>query len=237
MSSYNFTKTIGILDAFVKYLTDNKAPYYTSFNYSKPNLTINTSQALLNTELFTLTSLVTNYTDPAYFLTFANTISMPLLSPYTNDASLLPSSIVGGINSKILQTFIFTNQNTTDQFLDGIKTVFEFTTPNVQNFINNTTGNITFQVYDNTRNYVILSQNIDISNVLTHWNTLASTGSTIASTCFQSGYFNGLMPQTTNYDCIWQLRMNTSDEVNNNSNYYVRINGLQYLFYNKEVPL
>lgn len=38
----------------------------------------------------------------------------------------------------------------------------------------------------------------------------------------------GLMDKTTDYDCIYQFRIKPS-----NPDFYVRMNGLQWIFYNK----
>ena len=228
MSSYDIPNIrVSILDALDNYLKVNNAPLYTSGGFSGTTVTVNTSAALTVDQLTTMTNLVKAYIEPAYYLTFSRTESTALHSHYTNESDLI--SATNG--NKIIQTLIFTNRNTINgEVLDCAKTVLEFNTPNVQNFLNSTSGSVAFCIYDITRNYPISTQTIDISNIATQWHTLALTGSTIGNTVFQSTLCSNLLNKSTTYDCIWQYQLSTSSP-----SFNCRMNGLQYIFSNQEL--
>lgn len=185
-------------------------------------ITVQVSRDLTETELSELTTLIGEYVDPEYFLVFDHTENFALHSHYTNDTDIIYFN-----DKSIMQTFIFSNRNAYDSALDSCKTIVEYTCPNVQNYLNITSGNINIEIYDITRNISISNKTIDISNIATQWNTLAQTGSTSASTIFTSTTFDGLLNKTTGYDCIWQLLGSPSHP----ENFTFRLNGLQYLYY------
>ena len=228
MSTYDFQNIrISILDAFNNYMKTNNAPLFVGAGFSGTTVTVSTSAALTAAQLTTMTTLVNGYVEPAYYLNFSRTESTALHSHYTCETDLIQDT--GG--NKIVQTLIFTNRNTPNgEVLDCLKTVIEYNTPNVQNFLNTTSGSATFQIYDITRNYLISNQTIDISNIATQWNTLALTGSTQGNTVYQTNVCAGLLGKSTTYDCVWQYKMNTSSPLFN-----VRMNGLQYIFSNQEM--
>lgn len=226
MSEYAFVKNLTLFNAFEKYMTTNDAPLFNGFEITGNNLIIKTSDILSEEQINTLTNLVIDYVEPPYDLNFDHTESLALYSLYTNDANLVQVN-----DRSIVQTLIFTNRNNegSGNVLDCVKTVLEYNTPNVQNFLNVTTGSIEFEIYDITRNYQILLDTIDISSIVSDWNALAETGSTSGNnTVFKSHMCCGLMDKTTDYDCIYQFRIKTS-----NPDFYVRMNGLQWIFYNK----
>ena len=227
MSSYDFQNIrVSILDALDNYLKTNDAPLYVNINVSGTTVTVNTSDTLTSEQLTTLTNLVNSYLEPPYYLTFARTESNALHSHYTNDSDLVEATN----GSKIVQTMIFTNRNTLNgEVLDCAKTILEFSTSNIQDFINTTTGSTELSIYDITRDYLISTQTIDISNIATQWNALAQAGITTGNTVFQSTVCPGLLNKTTNYDCIWQFRLTSSPFFN------VRMNGLQYIFFNQQL--
>ena len=228
MSSYDFQNIrVSILDAIDNYLKTNDAPLYVNCGLTEPTLTVNTSAALTADQLTTLTNLVNTYIEPPYYLTFARTESTTLHSHYTNDPDLIEATN----GNKIVQTMIFSNRNTPNgEVLDCSKTILEFCSPNVHDFINTTTGSVQFEIYDITRNFQISQQTIDIFNIATQWNTLAQTGLTTSNTVFQTTVCPGLLNKSTNYDCIWQFRLSTS-----NPTFTCRMNGLQYIFSNQQL--
>jgi hypothetical protein len=225
MSSYNFTKEISILLAFDNYMKYNNSPLYDGSNLSGFNLNVLTTSELNSEQIVIMNQLVNEYIEAPYYLDLTRTESTTLHSHYTSDSDLVQSN-----NKSVVQTLIFNNINEdSGDLLNCVKTVLEYNTPNLQNFINITSGSIDFEIYDITRDYLIFSDTIDISSITNNWNTLAQTGSTSGNnTVYKSFMCTGLLDKTTDYDCIWQFRMATSSP-----NFNARMNGLQYLFYNK----
>lgn len=224
MSTYTFTKNISLLTAFQKYMKSSNAPLFNGCEFTGDQLTLQTTGVLSEEQLNTITSLVTDYVEPAYDLNLSKTESIALHSHYINEPNLVT------INGRsIVQTIIFSNRNNEDNVLDSMKTVFEYNAPNLQSFLNVTSGSVQFEIFDISRNYQVCLQTLDISQILSDWNTLAQTGATGGNTIYKSFMCDGLMNQTTNYDCIYQFRMSTS-----NPDLNLRMNGLQWLFYQKD---
>ena len=223
MSTYTFTKNISLLTAFQKYMKANNAPLFNGCELTGDQLTLQTTGPLSEGQLSTITSLVTDYVEPAYDLNLSNTESIALHSHYTSDPDLVV------INDRsVVQTIIFPTRNNegTNVVLDSMKTVFEYNAPNLQSFLNVTSGSVQFEIFDISRNYQVCLQTVDISQIVSDWNTLAQTGTTGGNTVYKSFMCDGLMNQSTNYDCIYQFRMSTS-----HPDFNLRMNGLQWLFY------
>jgi hypothetical protein len=223
------TKPIYLPDAFSVYMTTN-FPSFTGYSLNGTVMTINTRDTLTDAQLATLNTLLNDYVDPPSYMNFSNSVSFPLHSNFTSESDL--TEIDGFL---VLQTFIYQNpvQSLDPSIvLDGLKTVIEYNTPNVQNYVNSTSGSVTVQLYDITRNVQIASSQVDIGteSIATEWNALAQTGSTAGNTVYKSHQFSGLMNRSTGYDCVWQLRATTSEP-----HFNVRFNGLQYLYYQHEV--
>jgi len=189
-------------------------------------LTVYSDIPLTEPQLAALTILMNAYVDPAVFLVFDHVDTFPLHSEFTNDTE---NSISNG--NVVLQTFIFSSINISNNVvLDSLKTVVEYKCPNVQNFLNITSGNSLqtgISIKDITRNVLIASQNININDIVTVWNNLANTGVTGGNTQYKSIQYTGLMNKNPGYDCIWQLY--TPYPVD--PNFVFRCHGLQYLYY------
>jgi hypothetical protein len=185
-------------------------------------LVVSMKSELTQLQLSNLTTLITNYTDPAFYLTLDHTTSLSLHSHFTTDTD---NVIIDG--NDILQTLIYTANIDSNIVLDSCKTIVELYCPNVRNYLNKTTGSINVEIYDITRNWSIASQTIQLNNIAVQWNALAQSGSTIGNTVYQSTQFTGLMNKNPDYDTIFQLRGTTSD-----SDFTFRLNGLQYIYYN-----
>ena len=176
-------------------------------------------------ELDTLTTLVNNYTDPDKYLTYSRTVTDPLVS--------LPNTCEFNMdNCRILNTLIFSNQSTEGECLDSLKTVFCYYCPNVQNFINVTSANMTFNIHDLTRDYNIVNETIDITDIATNWHNMALTGSTTANCVYKSGFFGDLHSKSCDYDCIYQF----SRQISHPELFESCMNGIQWIFYNIETP-
>lgn len=232
MSSYPYIFSnivcgkVSACDAYVR----NNINWVSHFQgISTVPLTVYSDIPLTEPQLAALTILMNAYVDPAVFLVFDHVETFPLQSEFTNDAD---NSIFNG--NLILQTFIFSSNNIANNVvLDSLKTVVEYKCPNVQNFLNITSGNslqTNISIKDITRNVLIASQNINIDDIVTVWNNLANTGVTGGNTQYKSIQYTGLMNKSPGYDCIWQLY--TPHPVD--PNFTFRCHGLQYLFYSIE---
>lgn len=224
MSVYTYTKTIAKPLAFEAYLKKNIdwVDAYQGFSQSGEQIYIQSSYALSDDQVAQLDTLVADYVDPPYWLVFDHTVTMPMMSPYTGDPQ---NTIVN--EQDVLQTFIFTNQNTPTLVLDAIKTVVEYNTDNVGNFIDVSNAFVTFNISDCTRMVDIANTVVPLGAINDDWTQQALNGNTNQSIMFKSTMFDGLMNKPPNYDCIWQIRCEPS-----HSNFFrCRINSLQYLFY------
>ncbi len=189
-------------------------------------ITVPTSEELTTEEQEQLNNIINDYVDPPYYLQLTRTNSVPLYSEFTNKSG---QNVVNG--NTVMQTYIFNGNaaNENSEYIDCIKTIFEYRVDNVQNFANTTAGSIYFEIYDITRNQLILSRDINLGSIATEWNALAQTGSTEGSTMYRSEQFYGLMNMSPGYDCIWQMRGNVDPP----DAFDFKINSYQELYYNK----
>lgn len=188
-------------------------------------LTVLSSIELTENQLTELTTILNAYVDPNVYLAFDHVETLTLNSKFNNDSDNI---IID--NKNVIQTFIYSTQNiSAPTVLDGLKTIVEYHCPNVQNYLNTTSGNISIEIYDLSRNISIANKTVDLNEIAISWNNLAQTGSTEGSTVYRSILFTGLMNKSPNYDVALQLRGSTSD-----SNCEFRCNSLQYLYYNVE---
>lgn len=226
-TSYTFTKIVNKSDAFEAYIRTKISwvDVYNGFSTYTDNIVIYVQRELTEQEIADLTIYVNEYIDPEFYLVFDRTDSMALHSDYSND----PSNVV--INNKdVLQTFIFTNRNSPETVLDGMKTIVEYNIPNVQNFVDvlDEDAFINLEIYDITRDITITNQNIPLNEIAAKWRQMAQNNSTDSDVVYRSAMFTGLMNKTPDHDCVWQIR----GYVQPPEKFAYRINGLQYLFYN-----
>ena len=236
MSTYNFPDLVcgklGACDAFILKNIDWVDNYQ---GLSSDPITVNTTEPLTDTQLSGLTALLATYTDPAYWLVLDHTNNQPLHSHFLSDC-------IGIEDCGIMQTFIMEGTQPNQPIvMDSIKTILEFSCLNVQNFLNTTSGNISVEIFDITRNTSIATESIDIGSagIATQWNTLAQTGITTGSILYKSLQFTGLMNKNPNYDTVWQLRGAINGVIGDsitgfNIPFDFRCNTLQQLFYNVE---
>lgn len=224
MSSYSFPDIIcgkaGACDQYIRKHID----WVSNFQgITTGPLTIYSDIPLTEIQLTDLTTLLNAYIDPEIYLSFDHVETLTLNSKFNND---LDNIIIN--NKNVIQTFIYSTQNiSTPTVLDGLKTVVEYHCPNVQNYVNTTSGNISIEIYDISRNISIASKTVDLNEIATKWNNLAQNGSTEESTIYRTILFTGLMNKSPNYDVVLQLRGSTSD-----SNCEFKCNSLQYIYYN-----
>lgn len=223
MSSYNFPNiVVNKAGAFDDYIRSN-ASFASLYNgCSTGPLIVFTTTALSQLQFNELTTLVNAYTDPAVYYQLNNKQSSFLHSHYTNDVDNITDISSGNF---ILQTFIFSPDSNTSDILNSAKTVIEYTCFNPSTF-HVTSGNINLELYDITRNYQILMNTIDCSDILTQFSQMTSI--TKPTSLFKTTQLFGLNSQFPNYDVVLQLRAN---QTMNLSDMAIRYNGLQYLFY------
>lgn len=187
-----------------------------------PELHLIVSRALTDNELASLTTFMDAYVDPVAFLEFDHTETIALHSHFTTDFD----NVIADNGQKILQTLIFGYRNENSTVLDACKTVIEYLAPDVTKAP--TSASVVLDIYDITRNVLITTQTIDISDVCAEWQAMVSTGATGPRTIYRTTMFTGLMNKNPGYDCIWQIRGSVSDE----TKFTFRISGLQNIIYN-----
>jgi hypothetical protein len=220
MPSYQFTKTVNKAEAFNIYLQEN-FPVNLVVNIEGTNVTCVSVDALTSEQETLLTTLITDYVDPEVFLQFSHTESLSGVSEKSNQQT-----------PRDVQAYIFpSTTNITDgTVLDALKTIVKVQCYNVETLLNTpalTTGSVTINVHDDTRNMDIGSETVNFDDVVSGWHTAATNGLTGEVVANKTVMFTGLINSSTNYDCIWSFRISTTD-----SRFYGRLNGLQQLFYN-----
>lgn len=223
MPNYTFeTITVNKIGACDEYIRAN-VDWVSIFDGLTSNpLVVHTLESLTELQLTNLTTLLGSYVDPNIYLVVDHTSTLTLHSHFTNDSI---NVIID--NKEVIQTLIFPVKTSDTYVLDTAKTVIEYNCPNPQAFLNTTSGNITLDIFDITRNCCVSSRTVNLNEIATSWNTLAQSGSTVGNTVYRSLMFSGLMNTTPNHDVIFQFRGATS-----NSDFSFRMNGLQYIYYN-----
>lgn len=223
MYQYIFTKAITKFNAFVKYISDNLI-LHTGMSLQGDTLSIEFTEALSTEALDNLTTIIANYEDPIFFLTFSHTETYPMFSSRTTTE--LPSVIVD--DKKVLQTFIFSNKDAENTILNSLKTVIEYTCPLVENFTG-ISGIANFEIYDIDRNVSISNLDIPLNEISTEWETMRANGFTGPNTIYRSVFITDLRSSVADYDCKWQFRGKTNSTLFN-----FKLNSLQYIFYTVE---
>jgi len=225
MSNYSFNVTVNKPVAFEAYLSQNFTGIPYSDSIEDGTVIITTQTPLTDDQLASLTTIVDAYVDPAVYLELAHTESMIGVSQSNGGTGL------ADVASFIYESVFDSNGNSIDTYgdgsvLDAFKSILKITTTDVSQFSDMSTGSINIELWDTTRNMSINSMTVDISSIITAWQTLAQGGQTGPVTAYQSFMMFGLMNYGTNYDCIWIFRLSVSNTAIN-----VRLNGLQKLFY------
>jgi len=225
MSNYSFNITVNKPPAFEAYLAQNFTAVPYSDSIEQGTVIITTQTALTDAQLASLTTIVNAYVDPAVFFELARTESTIGVSE---------SNMTTGLND--VHSFIFEavydqqgNSILSDgTVLDSLKTIIKLTTADVSTCTDLSSGTVTVELYDHCRHLTIYTQTIDITSILTSWQTLANNGQTGLVTAYKSIQIFGLSQYGTSFDCIWIFRIAVSD-----IRIKARLNGLQKLFYNK----
>lgn len=165
-----------------------------------------------------------SYTEPPYYLTLARTQEF-----------LLNTAKISSSSPQILQTFIMSPESNSNQVMADMKAIIELnlTTTTLLNTLNlainslNNNESVILQIYCTTRNNMIKNMTIDISDTVSTWKTNQSSDKRI----WKSVQIYGLKELNPTYDCIWQLKLATS-----NPCITAGISSLQKLIYNVETP-
>jgi len=216
MPDYTFNKTVTKTFALDAYLVAN-FPIAVTISVSGDILTVTTVDALSQTDLDTLTALITAYTDPEVFLQLDRTESMSGVSEECHTTTLMD-----------VQSIIFpSNTNAQDgTILNALKSVLKISGSEAD-FSNLGTGSVTVTLYDFTRQTLIDSIVVDVSETIAAWQAFdLGNSSNPKDPAYKSFMFEGLHALSTNYDCIWTFRVAVSD-----ARIYARLNGMQKLFY------
>lgn len=213
---YTFTKSITFLQDFDAYLMSS-FDKYDGATTNNTDVYIDTTMDLTGGELTTLGTLVDDYTNPDSILELYSTISSNIYSNFTKTPGIVDK----------FDSILLTHQPDTDLTIDNIKTVFEYNCPNVSLYSSSSIGNINFNIQDTTSDVSVLSENISVNDITSQWNTLAQTGSTIASTLFKIVSFSDLNYSAHNTDSTWDITGN----VPSTQPFDYRVNGLIYSYY------
>jgi hypothetical protein len=215
--SYTYVTAIKIVPAFVKYLQENFSSHYVGILANQDDTSITVDLELSETDLTELTTLVNNYIDPSIFYQLNKVDNFPMMSNYTSSTTLLP---VGSI--------IYSNTNSSNMVMNQIKLVIAMQCLNTATFTNTSTGNVTFELIDKTRNVVIVPETvIDVSSILINWSAETSANTT--------GYPNGYLTKVIqlydfanafpNHDIILQFNLSSCE-----SDVSVAVECIQFLW-------
>jgi len=218
--NHTFITTYNKPNAFKAYIMENLT-WVTRIELDplSNSVTLFSDTELSPLDLETATTTIDSYVDPESFLIFKQAYNNPMSTKFNTDESL----IIDG--KKVMQTFIFTKPILDNLILDSLKTVVEYNCPDTSLFDLQSGESITLQIYDITRDVEILNRTILLDEIETKWNGLLVGSDTV----FRSAFFGGLQYALPDHDCVWQICVECS-----NTNFRVRLNSLQQLFYEIE---
>jgi hypothetical protein len=217
MSTRTFQKA-GIQKFFALIDAVNQVVPNTGMWYNDPEIKIQTDTELTQEQITNIQSIIDNYTDPAVYLQLNSTTTDVNTSRTTN--STTPETV---------KTFIFTctNQFGTGVF-NAIKTVVEYSCTSTTPFASfeSTNASAIIEFYDRSRDIVLESHTINISDIIADWKEYAENGDSSAKSVFRSFMVEGMRNHSASFDTIWQIKAGVSD-----SNIRMTLHGLQFLYY------
>jgi hypothetical protein len=220
---YLFTKPGIVKDIVFTKLMITQFPSVIAVAYTDPNVAVDSTIALSESQLAELTTFVEQYEDPEVYLELSNTTSFPAMFREVTTAT--PS---------IVATFMSTasaGPEDTQNVLNAFKTIFEYRLPDISTAASlPSSANLTFTLYDETRKWQLETHTINISNVLQEFkqNLLDTPSATGPRSILKSFMVEGLRNFRTNHDCIWSVRISLSVE----NAIAVTMHSMQALFYN-----
>lgn len=209
---------ITFLEDFDTYLSSNFLKYDGSAICNElQEIFIDTTMELTTEELDALSTLIYAYVNPNTILELYSTISTNIQSNFTKTPGVIDE----------FTTIHLNKQKDTGLVINTITTIFEYYCPNVSTFLNTSIGNVNFNITDITYNFPVLSENININDITSQWNTLAQTGSTISSRLFSTLVFNSIDYSVQDNDFTWDIIGN----VPSIQPFDYRINVFKYMYY------
>jgi len=210
------------VQAFQSYITKNFAPGGT-VTIEENIVHIITTIELTLEQQTQLEALVRAYVDPAIYYQYQYSETITGFSQSTTENNLMD-----------VQSFIFPsktlpngdNAQSDGTVLDAIKSIVKMTMDDVSQASDFTSGSVVIQMYDVTRDIEICTQTMDITSIMAGWKADALANKTGLVTKYKSFMLGGLANKSTNFDCIWVLRLSVSDP-----RIRIRLNGFQKLFY------
>lgn len=183
------------------------------------------SRTLTPEETTVLVNRIAAWTVPDVWYSLDRTISYPAFSEFVSEPTPRPTV-----------TFININRRTAEYGMNAIKCVAEYRCDDVRAFADTpATATATFELYDVTRDWVMVSTTIDISAIAQKWATEAAAldpnnDVPVPSSVYKSVMLSDLWSKSVNYDTIWQIRASVD-----NPNVKIRVHGLQSLYYYRNV--
>lgn len=218
MVNYRIPKTLIMKDFALKRLVAQTFPINTLY-YQEPVVVVDTVDPLTPEQLQQLQEIVENFQDPAVFLELNSTITDVTTSKTTN--SQTPENI---------KTFIYASKNQTgDATFNALKTVVDYSCTSTQPFIDVDTSvpiTSTIQIFCQTRNVLLESHTIDITDIVLDWKNKAQNGDLSAQTVYRTFMIEGMRVKVANYDCVWHVKAAVSD-----ANISLTLHGMQFLYY------
>lgn len=217
VTEYTFNKTeITKMYAFDSYIRNHLQAKLAYYRYTDPELLIATNEALDTNDFQALETFVNEYADPSVFLMLNTTNTDITSSKTTNSATPV-----------IVKTFIYaSNTQNGNGVFNSLKTVVEYHTDDVSQFLGETSGTCTFQLYCHTRQFLMEEVQVDISEIVTAFATKASNNESGPCSMYKTLMIEGLRNQVANYDCIWHIKMGVSNE-----NMNTTLHSIQSLYY------
>lgn len=217
---YIYEKELRHTGAFAEFLTSHFGSDFFAVDgvppFDRPLVKLVFNRELTEAEIAQLTTLVTNYVSPTYWLRLSHTDNQFLNSPATNSTDL-----------HVCQSFIISPYNTADVVMGDLKTIIKYETNDHTAFADwdPQTNPITFtlQLFDYTQNQVIYTTTQNITDIITNW----KNGSSEAY--WRTVQIYGMKDASPGSDAIWQIKLSISDP-----RVYVSLNGMQRIFYNVE---
>ena len=217
---YDYTKPgvvkTFVIDAQLHTLFPNN---YSYFIYGDPNLQLFFNEALTDDEKTQLDNYVANYVDPAQYFVLSRTVPAP--GVFYSITESTPT---------VAATFFNTaTTSPTQNVLNSIKVICDYAIADITQAPNlPASANITFTLFDVTRNWSLFTNVFDISSTLQQFQSMYASDNTLTGTkhIYSTLQFDSLSQYTTNYDTIQQFMVSISTpEVS------MTLNSIQMLYY------
>lgn len=232
-TEYTFTKTILNLDA-MKYYMQKKFDLMdltTDIDYIANDagdaivaVIIHTRVTVPEERITELTNLIANYTDPVYYFPGLDHIeTYPIYTAKYCNISNFP------IYSWIIpyRKFVLGNgKGTGPTVINEIKLLFEVHTRDISLFSNISETTFSIELFCVTDNASIVTEVVDITNIISTWNNEYTNGETGAKSSYKTMQFTNMWNKNPDYDCIRKINITS-----NNTNIELSLATIQYMCY------